>query len=89
MRFASFLMARKNLGSDNIKLAYRIASSYHDYPSNLSSKASVFNFLNKRGFDPTIIDAFKICWNEFAELPYCTIKTKKRTNRKYVDWDES
>ena len=87
MRFASFLMARKNLGSDNIKLAYRIVSSYHDYPSNLSSKASVFNFLNSKGFDSKIIKAFEICWHDFAELPYCTIKShrSKKRIKKYID----
>jgi len=78
-------MTRKNMGSDNIKLAYRIISSHHDYPSNLSSKASVFNFLNRKGFDSKIINAFEKSWNEFQELPYCTIKTKKRIDRKFVD----
>jgi len=74
-------MKRKGTGSEHIRLAHYVVSSNYDYPSDLSSKASVFNFLKKKNFDSNIVDAFNLAWNEFAELPYCTIKTKTKKKR--------
>ena len=65
-------------GSDHIKFAYTIVRNNHDFPSNLSSKLSVFNWLKKYDYHSDVIDVFNLAWIEFSSKPYCTIKQKKK-----------
>jgi len=86
MKFASFLSKNHLKGNECIELAYQISKGNYDYPSHLSSKGSVFNWLNRKNYDPKIINAFSLAWNEFEKTPYCTIsKTGKTRITKRID----
>jgi len=84
MKFATFLSINHVKGSNYIKQCHHIAKGNHDFPSHLSSKRSVFLWLERHNYSEEIINYFSLAWNDFELKPYCTIKNSK-TQKKYVD----
>jgi hypothetical protein len=83
MKFFRYLASQHVRGSDHVKLAYQISDASHDFPSHLGTKGCVFNWLKKYDYHSDIIDAFRLAWNEFESVPYCTItKQSKLGGRK-------
>jgi len=82
MKFASYLHKNHQKGSDHVKLCYQISSANHNFPSNLSSKMSVFNWLKKNDYNSEVVNKFHLAWNEFESKPYCTIGKATKKGKK-------
>jgi len=86
MKFGSYVAKFQN-SNDHTKICHSVVSGNHTFPFALSSKFSVFNWLEKHGFHSDVIDAFTLAWCEFESKPYATLHGKhtKKKLRKYVD----
>jgi len=84
LKFATFLSINHVKGSNYIKQCHQIAKGNHDFPSHLSSKRSIFLWLERHGYNDEVINSFETVWEIFESKPYCTIKNSKQ-QKKYID----
>jgi len=86
MKFGSYVAKFQN-SNECMKTCHSVVSSNHTFPFALSSKYSVFNWLEKNGYHSDVIDAFTQAWYEFTQKSYATVhgKNMKKKLRKYVD----
>jgi len=87
MNFSSFLASHFKKGSNHIKISYQLVRGNHDFPTNLSSKASWVNWCNKNNVGASAIESLNIAWGEFESKPYATLhgKNTRKKLRKYID----